>query len=196
MMLVTWLCFPVYVAPVCILHHAIICWTVSGTFLYSLHPKSCLVWYILVSMDVVLGAWSHATIISALTLPLIRLSPTSGLSQFQLSVDGAIHGGPCFAMVDLMFVHIILRSSSFGAILPIYFKMLRVSFKIVAFKTTIPHPPFLLVCSLWVLDLVWKFPCIMRSSLSFTSIASMSSFVHLRVPAAYVITGKAYIFMT
>lgn len=88
----------------------------------------------------------------------------------------------CLYALDILF-----------AILLIYFWMLRVSFKIVVFTLIKPHPPsFGLVYSLCVLDLEWKFPCIVRSFLVFTSVASVSSSVHLAMPSAYLMTDSTY----
>lgn len=88
-----------------------------------------------------------------------------------------------------------LTSSSFGAILITYYINVYASnfFQNNGFHQ-ITH-----VFSSWytifrMLDLEWKFSCIMRSFNVFTSAASMPSFVHLIMPTAYLITGRMHIY--
>lgn len=131
---------------------------------------------------------------------LVQLSPaTDKFSQYQLL---QLFIDDCFAMVlpllGLSSLYLdtsgILSLSDHSVLSYIYFWMLRLLFKIFVFILTKPTR-LLSRYNLWVLDLEYKFPCVMRGFLIFTSMSSvsLSFFVHLAIPTADLVTRRAHI---
>lgn len=134
---------------------------------------------------------------------LLELSPSTGkdltIQLPQLSVDGAIHGGPCFLTVFPLLNHfpMSVRASDIQTFSSLALSCWYIS-KCFEFRSTVifsftrPNP-FWLVYGLWELELRKKFPCITRNFMVFTSAVSMFSLPTM--PDAYQMTGRTYIFM-
>lgn len=104
-------------------------------------------------------------------------TPTTGrISQRQipqLSVDGAIHGEPCFLMVFPLLDYFPV----FIYTLEILFDIFLNALSFVQDSGIHTHQILTAFFSTGILDLGCEFPCIVKSFIVFTSAAPMSSFI-------------------
>lgn len=191
---------------------------ISQLFLMRSSGKECFPWIcwsffslelIIRSASIIIGSTLVFTLVFTfpISLPYILSKyscrwwqlTTMPFSEFyilpQLSVDNAIFGRSCFAMVFLLLGLFPISNIPIVCIFFIY-SLSSSSFGAFEFPSRYsPSPTQLLSGNLWMLDLNWKFPCILRSFLVFPLSAFISSFVHFTIPDVYLMTGKMHIFV-
>lgn len=132
-------------------------------------------------MDLVLSASSCAPIpyCCLLVQPFLALGRISRCLQPQLFVNGTFNIGSCLDMTLALLDLSPMSATASGILLaaqlwvPAYFgiqKLWLLSMPLILIRPCLPF--FRLVCSLWVLDIGWKFPYIVRNLQVFTSTAA------------------------